>query len=182
MEGNGRWRNEMTKMNMRVIVVVATLTLAASACGGDSEPERDQALVDALSSEILSDGDGFTTDQAEADCVAEGTYDAIGADRLAEVGITVDSPDPSAADLTEAEIDELVDAVFGCVDMKASFAASIAGDDLSEDDATCIADELGDDGLKELTKQGLSADEDIITEEFIALITSAAEACEVPIS
>lgn len=164
----------MTRKHIVASILLA-LTLLAAGCGGS---DRDQALVDALTNDILSDSDSFTTDADEAQCVSEGVYDALGADRLAEVGITVDSPDPDDADLNRDDASTVIDAIFDCVDMKASFANSMEGDGITSEQASCVADEFGDDGLKELFIDSLVATDDLgPSDAFIASFTEAAVEC-----
>ncbi len=161
-----------------VASILLALTLIAAGCGGSDGGERDQALVDALTNDILSDSDPFTSDADEARCVGEGTYDALGADRLAELGITVNSPNPDDADLNRDDATGVIDAIFDCVDMKAGFATSIEGDGVTSEQANCVADEFGNDGLKELFIDSLvAADDEGPTDAFIASFTEAAAEC-----
>ena len=167
----------MTRKHL-VATILLALTLIAAGCGGSDGGERDQALFDALTNDILSDSDPFTTDADEARCVSEGTYDALGADRLAELGITVDSPDPDDADLSRDDASDVVDTIFDCVDMKASFATSMEGDGITSEQATCMADEFGNDGLKTLFIDAMvAADDAQPSDDFIASFTAAAATC-----
>lgn len=160
--------------------IAATLALLATACGGGSD--RDQALVDALAADLMEGEDALANDQGEADCAAEKTYDALGEERMAELGITVETPDPTSVSLTEAEVDGVLDALFDCIDMQASLARTIQGDDLTAEDAECVVGEIGDDGLRTMMRTGMSGQEDADVGELLAIMGAAAESCGVPLS
>ncbi|MCP5026386.1 MAG: hypothetical protein GY929_08890 [Actinomycetia bacterium] len=160
------------------LALLVAFGLIASSCGG-SEPERDQAMVDALMDDLLDKEHPFTSDRAEAECVATRTYDAIGLERMTEAGMTVETPDPTDADLTEDERDAVNEALFDCVDLKAAFAASLVSDGVSADQAMCVADEFGDDGLREAMEQNLGEDESEPSQDFMVAFFTAVETCGV---
>ena len=161
-----------------VLSVAVALTFLAASCGGGTD--RDQALVEALANDLLAGEDALSNDQGEADCAAEKTYDALGEDRMNELGITVDSADPSSVDLTEAEVDEVLDVLFDCIDMQASLARTIQGDDLNAEQADCVVGEIGDDGLRAMMRSGMSQVEDPDVDLF-TIVGEAAVACGVPL-
>ncbi len=158
-------------------LLVVTALLAASC--GDSDPERDQALVAAFADDLLSEDDPITTNTGEATCIGEKTYDVFGTERLAELGITVDAPDPSDADITEAEAEGIVDGLYECTDVEASFMKSITNDNVTAEDAQCFVDALGDDMLRDALKQGLLDSEGPPSQEFIDQFTAASTECSV---
>lgn len=121
----------------------------------------------------------YTSQQSESDCVAEGIVGGIGAERLAEVGVTVATPSPLGVDLTDAEGDIFIDTLFGCVDMRQSFIDNIVGPDLSEEDANCVVDEMGMDFILDGTRTGLLTPEDIDFDAYLEVVEAAGESCGV---
>ena len=136
-------------MLKRVMVAVLALSLVVAACGDDDGgdlAEGETAVVDAIVAGMMDDPDSGNpfSDPAEGRCFAEGMLRDMGLARLAEVGITADSesPEDAFALMTEAEIDDLVDTSFECIDMDAMMIEEFASMGISEDSAACVVAEL----------------------------------------
>jgi hypothetical protein len=151
------------------------------ACSSDDDGSGDAAetpLGQALTEQLLS-GAAVNTEE-EARCVAGTTVEAIGEDRLAELGVTPD--DVSAmggADFTDDEIDTLVDAFFDCVDMRQVIATNLAAD-AGEEAADCLAENLPDDALRDIVRAFNFEGQELPAESEQALRDTSA-ACGVPV-
>lgn len=88
----------------------------------------------------------------QAQCAAEAIVDAVGVDRLAQLGYRPGVPGASLNDieLSDDERNQVVDAVGGCVDMVEAVAAMFYGDGrLAPTVASCLAEGLeADDQLR----------------------------------
>jgi len=136
-------------MLKRVIVAVLALSLVVAACGDDDGgdlSESEAAVVDAIVAGMMDDPDPGNpfSDPESGRCFAEGMIQDMGMARLAEVGITADSesPEDAFALMTEAEVDDLVDTAFECLDIDAMMIAEFADSGISEDSARCVVAEL----------------------------------------
>lgn len=89
------------------------------------------------------------------------------------------SPDPGDADITDAEAEAIVNAVYDCIDVAASFQESITGDDVTADDAKCLVDGLGEDLLRDSLKQGLLDPDGPPSQAFIDQFTAVSTECGV---
>ena len=65
------------------------LVLGGAACGGD-DGDSEAELVDDLSAELQSGGQGY--DEAAADCFAEIVVDEVGVEALQDVDVSADDP------------------------------------------------------------------------------------------
>ncbi len=121
-------------------VDTAGTTVAAGPVDGD-------ALAVALADEMMTDGGAVST-EAEAQCWAGRVVDDIGADRLAELGMTVDNVgDIQDLAFTPDETSLLVESLFDCVDVKTSFAKQFEAN-FGPEGAACIAEQLDEDLVK----------------------------------
>jgi len=94
------------------------LALIATACGGDDDG-ADSPLAQAIADEIQGGGGGFDT-REDAECFAGKVVSAIGEDRMADLGVTVDNvPELEELSLNDGEIDSVVDAMDDCLDLDA---------------------------------------------------------------
>ena len=149
----------------------------AAACSDDSGTDA-QPYVDALTEEL--EGDDMTDDQAE--CMAEQTIDAIGADFLADNDIEPEdlagSDGPQDLDIEISE-EQASGAAEAFVDCDISFAEGLLGADASEEATACVEDNLDEDVIVEaLTAEYLGdseESEEIFGEAFTALQTECAE-------
>lgn len=143
----------------------AAVMFALAACGGDdggsggkdSQSDEGKAYVEAMMSSYDASM-GF--DETQARCIAELAIDTVGVSTLKDAGITpenMDSSDNLLADYTptEAQADQLVDGVFGCVDFGELMVAQMGSEDidLPEDKVRCIGDEMAkSDAFKDSMK------------------------------
>lgn len=124
------------------------------------------------------DPNGLQFTAEEALCAAEASVEALGMERLVELGF-----DPEAADLgglddtlTAAESDAMYQAIAGCIDLETQLAAMFEQSGMTEDVARCVAQRYLDTGLAE---QAIAGDYDpALNEEIDAALTEATEACE----
>lgn len=140
------------------------MVLVAVACGGGDSglDDTEQAMADAIAAQMLDDGD---TTEAEAQCVGEGVVDEMGMDRLIEVGLDRSAVEsgtgPDDVELSDEDIDSLLDPMLDCIDFAAVFTESMtSGDDaISEESADCIAAGISDDTIRSAARAGLTGDE-----------------------
>ena len=148
---------------------------AEEPAGGTDGATGGDALVDAMVADIVGEVDPLTADEGEARCVAQGIVDQIGVDRLAAEGITAETTgDITEGSFSDDEIDSIVGTMFDCVDVQASFAASMV-DDVGEEAADCLGAGMTEDFAKRLFASNFSEDEGDFTElldEFTALYES----------
>lgn len=138
----------------------------AAACSDDGGTDA-QPYVDALVEELQDDG---TLTDEEAECVAEGTIDALGADFLADNDITpediVDSEGPQdlGVDISEDQARGAAEAMI--TDCDVSFGASIAGEGASDEAVECINDNLDEDDLVDALTAEYMGDSEASDEQF----------------
>jgi hypothetical protein len=149
----------------------------AAACSDDGGTDA-QPYVDALTEEL--EGDDMTADQAE--CMAEQTIDAIGADFLADNDIEPEdlagSDGPQDLDIEISE-EQASGAAEAFVDCDISFADGLLGLDASDEAVACVEDNLDEDVIVDaLTAEYLGdseESEEIFGEAFATLQTECAE-------
>ncbi len=100
------------------MVVVTTVVITAACSGGGTGNADSEALVEAMT-RSLSSGQGVPLDPEEAACVARGTVELIGIDRLSSLGITESTPTPADpyVGLSDTDLSGLVGVWEGCVDV-----------------------------------------------------------------
>lgn len=130
---------------MVALVMVATMT---GACGGGSKVDE-EGLVAALAAEAAADeGSPTGGDPTAARCFATAVVDNLGAGRLDELGMTPDNiPSFDELALTEDERSGVSDALFGCIDVRATMATGLT-EQLGEDLAVCVAYNLSEETLR----------------------------------
>ena len=135
---------------MRRTLAVVLLAFAAGACGDDGGGADPQPYVDALVEEFEDSGDGgdAALSDDEAECAAEQTVEALGADELEDAGIEpedlADADDPSDLDMdvSEAQARGAAEAFVECID---SVAELLAGEDAPDEAVDCIDDNFDED-------------------------------------
>ncbi|WP_040493487.1 hypothetical protein [Ilumatobacter nonamiensis] len=179
----------MHRANTRIlsIAAVTALTLAAAACGGDddggSSDGADSPVGEALAAEILDDSEGESVAQTEeeARCWAGSIVDDIGEERLEELGVTADNvSDIDDIGFSDDEVDGLVDGMFDCIDVTATFAEQFT-EDFGEEGAQCVAESLDEDFVKDLMRSVVSGEEAEPSEEFFQDFLDIAAECDLPL-
>ena len=113
----------------------------------DGAPSR-ELLVEGIAFDLSNrpvDLSYWAAPSDQAECAAEAIVDAVGEDRLVQLGYrpAVDGASLNDIELTDAERDLVVEAVEGCVDMTQAVAAMFYGDGrLRPSVATCLAEGL----------------------------------------
>lgn len=208
----------MKTTQIRTAFAVATLVLAATACGGDDEAAGDASataeaaeaadtaaddaavattaaaeepaateappgggsLAAALADNMMEDsaaGDSPVATREEAECWANGIVDGIGEDRLTELGVTPESVgELEDLALTDDEVSTVVDSLFDCADVKQAFADSFAAD-FGAEAASCIAEGLDEDLVKQALSASIAGDDSQPSAEFLEAFTQLASDC-----
>lgn len=177
-------------MLKRVMVAVLALSLVVAACGDDDGGDLsagETAVVDAIVAGMMDDPDSGNpfSDPEEGRCFAEGMLRDMGLARLAEVGITADSesPEDAFALMTEAEVDDLVDTAFECLDIDALMIEEFANQGISEASATCVVAELNKvDFFRDSFAAGMTGSDDNPADdpEAMAAMLEAFTSCLTP--
>ena len=126
-----------------------------------------QELADAIFTALLEDDEfpaGVTEDQIR--CLGESVAGVFSDDRLGELGVNV--ADLAAAyaemgilalgdnyDITDDEMPQVVDKSLECIDWRTILAETIALEGISADQASCIASEISDEGIRAMVESGL---------------------------
>jgi hypothetical protein len=181
-----------TPRTIRRSIAILALVATAAACGGDDDgggggdsAAADTPIGQALTDELMAEGeDSPVSTEDEARCVAGGIVSEIGEDRLAELGVTVDSlgaSDIEDIDFTDAEAEKIVDAMFDCIDIKAALATEFEAD-FGADGAQCLADNLDEEMVRDLMASSFLGDESAeMPEEFFQAFLDIAAECDLPI-
>lgn len=168
------------------LALIAATALLLAACGDSSSGgggDADPALVAALSAELSTNDDGssppFSTD--DADCAAERIINAIGNDRLDELGVTpADVGEIEEIDFTGDEVATIVDEIDKCIDLNQLITDGLVADgDLPEESAQCFADEFDKDVIKDLLVASFSGDESGPGEGFINAMFDVFAECDI---
>ncbi|MEM9563381.1 MAG: hypothetical protein AAGA93_12225 [Actinomycetota bacterium] len=169
----------MNRNTIRLFTAACAAVLLVSACGDgtDASSGADTAIGQALTQELMSDGDSPIGTEEQARCMAGDIVDNIGEDRLTELGVTEDNVGSiDEIDFSEGEVDTIVDSMFDCVDVRAAMAEEFVAD-FGEEGASCLADNLPEDFLRTAMASGLTGSEDVDGEAdfFQAMLDVAAE-------
>ena len=205
----------MKTTHIRTAFAVATLVLAATACGGDDEaagdasataeadaaaetaddaasattaeepaateaPSGGGSLAAALADNMMEDsaaGNSPIATREEAECWASGIVDGVGEDRLNELGVTPESVgELEDLALTDEEVSTVVDSLFDCADVKQAFADQFAAD-FGAEAASCIAEGLDEDLVKQALSASIAGDDSQPSAEFLDAFTKLAGDC-----
>lgn len=129
------------------LVATSCTQLTELTGASNAAPQRTDALIEAMSNDIIFHADPMTRDPGEAGCIATAMFGTIGLTRLNEAGVTVESADLRGADLTVDERATLTRVVADCtgatpvldgvIDDSSADAASDSGSaDLAAGDST----------------------------------------------
>ena len=130
-----------------------------------SSDHRD--LADALHSAMLEVNEshaGFSNDGVR--CLADGLAGVFSDDRLAELGLNGASVTEEfeglgafrlgeVYEISDGEASEMVDRALGCVDWRVFLAEAISAEDLSTEQANCIASEITEEGIRAVVMDAL---------------------------
>ncbi|MEZ5243526.1 MAG: hypothetical protein R2707_00395 [Acidimicrobiales bacterium] len=161
------------KTSLKLVAAIAALMLFASSCGDDggggggNTASADDPLVQAIVDDIMAGGDGVTTDRAEAECFVGGVVGEIGTARLNALGVT--ETNIAALDeieWTEDEARSVVDSMFSCVDVTASFVDDMDFGELDDSQAECVRGIFSEDVLKDFMVSTFTGDEDAMSGIF----------------
>ena len=123
-------------------------------------------MADALGESFEIDESGITAeDQA---CIGEKTVTAIGAGRLADLGVTADNAsdfDPAELpEMTGDERDNMLGALEGCLDLRRTLADSFGEGDSEVSD--CTYEALSDQDARDLLRASMDTDTEESFETF----------------
>ena len=161
---------------------------SSSASASDSASEQasapsagEEAIADAIVSTLTSDPEWPFPDDAV--CVAETTLDAIGLDRLVELGITVESVEDPIEEQGPETQEAFVNAVLDCVGTSglATFLVESSNEDpedgppLRMEDAECIAEGLSREQWSIFLQGTIDGDQigDDVENEFMMALLKA---------
>ncbi len=154
-------------------VVESTTTTAGTVT---TAPAGSTALG-SLVAGALAEGSGAeapVTSSAEEQCLTGGLAQAIGPERFAELDALATGADDFAlvlAEMTDPELDALVEVVNTCFDVEALLTAEMAGDGLSPEAVACFAGALSqEDTLKRLIKAVVTGEDPATNPEFMAIV------------
>ena len=184
---------------LKRLLIAALLGLALLAGCGDSDDGdsssgdgdaagSDSPLAQAIAADIREDEE-MPLSEEDAQCIGAGIVDGVGEDRLAELGITTESLEAEGSielsefDLTDDEVDAVVDTFQECTDVRALLAEALSADGtMSAEDAECVVGELPDDLVRAALEAGQTGDEDPdLEEEFGNQLLDAAAACDIDV-
>ncbi|HSQ38326.1 MAG TPA: hypothetical protein VLS92_10585 [Acidimicrobiia bacterium] len=110
----------------------------------------------------------------EEECFTSGLSQAIGAERFAELdAIADDAADMSEVfgQMTEPELDALVEVIGTCIDVEAMLTAEMTSDELSPEAVACLAGTFSEeDTLHSLIRATMTGEDPTTNPEFMALM------------
>jgi len=143
------------KKNLTILFgAFLALALLASACGGSDEASaEDQAVIDAVAAQIRADGD--IPEVVDVDCMAAGMVNGLGGAQVMEdtYGLTAATiaagQEPDDAELSVDSARSMADDMMGC-GLEQVMVDAIAGEGLSEDDSSCLLDNVDQDAIRDI--------------------------------
>lgn len=153
------------------IAAVCALPLTAIACGGDDEVSADE-VKDKIVEQMTEGEEAMTEEQAE--CLADGVVADFGVERANELAETPDTEDIEDV-LTASEIETFSNLAVTCIDVRQIAIDSMLGSGLSQEQAECVVDSLGDEDLQAMVSAGMSGGE-----ADTSAVESAAAECMMP--
>lgn len=145
----------MRRLTPFFAIAVALVAIVAAGCGGGDggggSSSQESEYADAIAASFLSSSaaDSAQASDEDAACVGDEFVSIIGVDQLEAADATPESIqaavslDDVVPDVSEEQADQLVDAIFECVDVGELFAAGLAsstgGVTLADDKIECLA-------------------------------------------
>lgn len=174
---------------LAAVAVTAAFALSLAACsddessGGGSASSEEQPYVDAAAASLAADEE-MPLDEGETECVATLMVTTVGVDRFEEAGVEpADLEDPefdisdAGVELTEEDADAIASGLGDCVDITELFAQSMAADEeLSDEDADCLRENLDEEQLTALLASELAGEEEP-DEEMMTWVFELMAAC-----
>ena len=132
----------------------------------DGPSTAQQEVADALFTAMKEDDERpGSVGEDQIRCLADGVAGTFSDERLGELGLTGASlaaryeMSNSALfeefDITDDEASEVVDSALVCLDWRLVLAEEIAGEGLPEEQASCIASEISDEGIRATVESAL---------------------------
>ena len=110
----------------------------------------------------------------EEECLVSGLSQAIGPERMAELDASAGAADDMSevfSQMTEAEVDALVEVIGTCIDVEAMLTAEMTGDELSPEAVACLAASFAEeDTLHSLIRVSMTGEDPTTNPEFTALM------------
>lgn len=166
------------KKNLTILIgALLAFALLASACGGSdsgsgSANDADQAVIDAVATQMRSDGD--MPAGVDANCMAAAMVSSLGgAQVMADTyGLTAETiaagQEPDDVVLSVDDARAMADRTMEC-GLADIMVSQLAGDGLSEDDASCLFEQLDQDAIRDVFAS------EFMNEADAARISEAAE-------
>ncbi len=146
--------------------------------GGDADGE---AFAEAFSTNLSASGDDgeLVLTEEQADCVGPAWVDIVGADTLADSGVTPDEVSEDSFAFSDFGLDadqglEMIDAFGDCdVDLYGQFS-EILTEDLTDEQGDCVLDEIDEEFAREFLAEALVLSEmsDDINTQLEAISTT----------
>jgi len=151
---------------------VSTTTAETTTTGGVGGYALGGLVTESLAQGVGAD-DSIATG-GEAECLASGLSQAIGAERFAELEASAGAADDMAevfGQMTEAEVDALVEVIGTCIDVEAMLTAEMTGAELSPEAVACLAGAFAEeDTLHSLIRASMTGEDPSTNPEFTALM------------
>lgn len=172
---------------LRMLALLCSVGLVATACGGGNS---DEDLIAAVEASMEGDVDSFEGIDFDSRCGAESLVNAMGGAERAEAdyGVTVETVESDTefdVDLSQPDAEAFVDSFWECGDMMAAMTTGLAEEGgITEEDAACIAENMDADVFKtslvaEFMGDAGQALADSAGEETFNAIFAAMGACDI---
>ena len=151
----------------------ATTTSAETTTTGAAGESSFGGMVADAVAEGVGAGDS-DVGSAEEECLTAGLSEAIGPERMAELDASAGAADDMSevfSQMTEVEVDALVEVIGTCIDVEAMLTAEMTGDELSPEAVACLAGSFAEeDTLHSLIRVSMTGEDPTTNPEFTALM------------
>ena len=167
-------------MKTQILLLMAVIGLIAAACGSDgddtttlSSDPRAAEIVD-----VLKADDEFPMTDAEANCAANNMVNNLDDETIDLMleNTTMDIDEmPNPQDAVTA-----IDALLDCVDLETMMVESMVQDGTPEDSARCVAENFGEDELRDFIRAAALPEDQIdesVAFEIMGKMFEIAEEC-----